>query len=55
MMAGLGSKNPKNLGVLYEAGEITKEEYNRLMEEHKERLKKKGKRKTGLLDMLRGK
>lgn len=54
-MATLGSRNPQNLKSLYEAGEITKEEYDALMKEHKRRLKNKSKRKTGLIEMLRGK
>jgi len=51
----LGAKNPKNLKAMLEAGEITKEEYEDLMKKHKERLASKGKRKTGLIEMLRGK
>ena len=54
-MATLGSKNPKNLKALLDAGEITKDEYESLMKKHKERLTKKGGRKMGLIEMLRGK
>ncbi len=54
-MATLGSKNPKNLKAMLEAGEITQKEYDALMKKHKERLAKKGGRKTGLIEMLRGK
>jgi hypothetical protein len=48
-----GKNNPKNLKSMLEAGLITQEEYDQKMEEIKEKMKKKGERKTGLFDKIK--
>lgn len=56
-MATLGSLNPQNLKNLLEAGEITQEEYDAKMEKLaklKGKAKEKGKKRTGLLDWMKG-
>ena len=50
----MGSKNPRNLKSLLESGEITQAEYDEKIKKIKEKRKKGAKRKTGLIDYVKG-